>query len=631
VQPSSLLDQVEPTERRPAMLAATAMLFLVPALHPLLRPVVGVPSHLLWFTHVLPIALVSYAFGLRGAAAAVMLSVLIVVTGERLFGAGYGHGADEATVLALSVAVSMSGALIAWFALAVRTEQGQRRDLRRRFGAALDASPEAVLLLDADRRIQYANAAARRAFGTVPGELAGVAFEELLDEGSVRDPSPLAEGADGRPVQVVIRARAARPFAAELSVSLVRDESDQTASYLVTVRDQSEKLVAEQALRRTQTLSELGAVVAGIAHELNNPLTGVLSYAEVVREEPGLPASVREDVDVIHHEAQRAAGIARQLLGLVRRGERPREIVDVNRLVQQALRARAASFAAHGIQASTSLAGEPPRIHAAAGEIEQVLANLLANAEHAMHTANGRGHLTATIRVSGGFVEISVADDGPGIAPENLPRLFEAFFTTKPVGSGTGLGLSIARRIARDHGGDLVASSAPGQGATFSLCLPVATAAATTSAPPEAPAAPTTPGGAERLLIIDDEPSIRRAFQRLLTQRGYSVTAAADVGEAERALADGEFDLVFSDLHLGEANGLELYSAVVGRRPSLAGRFVFMSGDIMSPELRDVVAQTGARYLLKPFDIADLVREIERSRSTPKPASTELTPAVESA
>jgi PAS domain S-box-containing protein len=600
---------------------AGAILFALPALHPMLRPTVGVPSHLLWFAHVLPIALISYVFGFRGALVAVTLSTLGVAAGERLFGAGYGHGADDTTIVALSVAVGLSGALIAAFALAVRAEQAQRRDLRRQFGAALDASPEAVVLLDADRRIQYANAAARRAFGVQLGELAGTGFERLIATGPADERSPLFDATDGRPVAVVARTAAGRPFAAELSVSAARDASGLATSYLVALRDQSEKLVAEQAQRRTQTLSELGAVVAGIAHELNNPLTGLLSYAEVVREEPDLPASVREDVDVLYHEAQRAAGIARQLLRLVRLGEGTREIVEVNSLVQQALRPRAASFAAHGIHVRCSLADVLLRISAAAGEIEQVLANLLGNAEHAMHRAHAGGQLTASTRLSDGFVEITVSDDGPGIPLEHMPRLFDAFFTTKPVGSGTGLGLSIARRIARDHGGDLVATSTPGQGAAFTLRLPEARTTFVTTKGADAAVVPST-GGAMRLLIIDDEPSIRHAFERLLTRRGYRVATAATLGDAEAALALGTFDLVFCDLHLGGASGLDFYRAVVSRMPALAKRFIFMSGDVMSQELRDVVAQTGARYLLKPLDSSALVQEIEQNRAGAPPALT---------
>lgn len=429
----------------------------------------------------------------------------------------------------------------------------------------------------------------------------------------------------GRPAQVVAITRGGRPFAAELSVSQVRGASNDPVAYLVTVRDQSERLLREQEQRRTRTLVELGAVVAGIAHELNNPLAAVLSYADLVKEEPGLTPDVAEEVEVINREAHRAAAIARQLLGLVRHGERPREVMNGNALVEQSLRARAASFAAHGIQVVTDLAKDLPPISAVPGEVEQVVANLLANAEYAMHAAHREGRLTVSTRWSGRFVEIAVADDGPGIAPEHAARLFEAFFTTKPVGSGTGLGLSIARRIARDHGGDLLVTSAPGAGATFTLCLPVASVTTTSARSGElsaAPAAPAAAGGGMRILVVDDEASIRRGVERLLARRGHHVTAVADAREADAALAEGGVDLVLCDVHLDGASGLDIYRAAVARRPALADRFVFMSGDVMSRELRESLAASGSRYLLKPFETAELLGEVERARrdSSPEPS-----------
>ncbi len=605
------LEMIHPQRRRRGLLLLALLLLVIPALHPLLRPAVGVPSHLLWFAHILPVAVVAYEFGLRGAGAAVLVSILWVSGGEHLFGAGYGIAADEATVLALSTAVGLTNALVAGFALWVRAEQARRRDLAQLVAAALSASPEAVIVLDGTQRIQYANDAARRLFEARPGQLRGLSFDALLGEEAQAQVARLLEIQAADRAQVVARTTGGRPFAAELSASPVRDGQRMPIACLVTVRDQSERLRREQADRRTQSLSELGATIASIAHELNNPLSAVIAYADLLREWPGFTGQAAEDVHVITHEARRAAGIARQLLNVVRSGERPRETVDLRRLVERTLKSRAASFAAHGIRLSfASGAGQWP-VFVVPGEIEQVVVNLLANAEQAMHGERGEGSLRVSLRRAGGHVELEIADDGPGIPPEHLPRLFEAFFTTKPVGVGTGLGLSIARRIARDHGGDLTVAATEGRGAAFTLRLPAASAAQLTIEP--RPPVPRKGSAApKRILVVDDEPALRQSVARILQRGGVEAIAVANAEDALRQLDTTAFDLVLCDVHLGDRSGIDVYQTAVRRDPGLQGRFVFMTGDVLSLELREFFASAHVRHLPKPFELTELFQEVER-------------------
>lgn len=607
------------------VLGSAGLIGVLPALHPLLRPVVGVPSHLLWFAHTLPVAMLAYTFGFRAAVLATLASVIGVAGGERLFGAGYGIAADEATVLALSTAVGLTDSLVGAFALAVRQEQARRRDQAQVVTAALSTFPEAMLLLDANEIIQYANGAARRLFGTQPGELAGSPFRQLLAPGGEVEPVAASAADRRQAVPVVARTVNGRPFAAELAVSPVRDAAVRPIAYLVTVRDQSDRVRAEQARRRTETLSELGATIASIAHELNNPLASVVAYAELLQEASGLSEQAASDLRTIAHEARRAAGIARQLLNLVRRGEQPRRPVDVNELVERTLRARAASFAAHGIQVRFQPRAGLPLVSAVPGEIEQVLVNLLANAEQAMHEARGRGQLEVFTRPAGEGVEVVVKDDGPGIEPDHLPRLFESFFTTKPVGVGTGLGLAIARRIARDHGGELSAESELGRGATFTLRLPAAASEQAPAAPPAEPmpqAARNRTGGPVRLLVVEDEPALRQSVSRLLQAQGWRVEGVGDAEAALARLGSEPFDLVLCDVHLGGRSGLELYDAAVGRRPELASRFLFVTGDVLSHEVREFLERTGARQLSKPFELAELVGAIRQFDHAAEPAGS---------
>jgi two-component system NtrC family sensor kinase len=607
------------------VLGLAGLIAALPALHPLLRPVVGVPSHLLWFAHTLPVAILAYTFGVRAAVLGTLASVVWVAAGERLFGAGYGIGADQATVLALSTAVGLTDALVGGFALAVRQEQARRRSQAQVVTTALSSFPEAMLLLDAHETIQYANDAARRLFGTEPGELAGSPFRRLLAPGGGAE--PVAASADRRQaVPVIACTRDGRPFAAEVAVSPVHDGAGQPIAYLVTVRDQSDRVRSEQARRRAETLSELGATIASIAHELNNPLASVVAYAELLQEaRPGLSEQAGSDLRTIAHEARRAAGIARQLLNLVRRGEQPRQSVDLNQLVERTLRARAASFAAHGIQVTFQPQASLPPVSVAPGEIEQVLVNLLANAEQAMHQARGWGRLEVVTRAAEQGVEVVVKDDGPGIEPEHLPQIFESFFTTKPVGVGTGLGLAIARRIARDHGGELSAASELGRGATFTLRLPVgASQPAPAPRPAELARRPESnePGTPLRLLVVEDEPALRQSVSRLLQAQGWWVAGVEDAEAALGRLESEAFDVVLCDIHLGGRSGLELYDTAVRRRPELASRFLFVTGDVLSHEVREFLKRTGARQLSKPFEVAELVDAVRQFDLSAEPAGS---------
>ncbi len=485
-----------------AVAVGAGLVFAVPALHPLLLPVVGVPSHLMWFAHVLPVGLLTYAFGARGAAVSLATSVVTVALGERLFGAGYGRPADLATVIALAVAVVASSALVAAFALLVRAAERRRQCL-------------------------------------------------------------------------------------------------------------------EEEARRGRTLAEIGTVVASIAHELNNPLAAVTAYADVIRSAE-VPESLRADIDVMAHEAERAGKIARQLLRMARRDEQPRGVVRVDSVVERALRARAPSLAQHRITVRVKLAENLPAVPGVADEIEQVVLNLLTNAEHAMHEAHGQGVLSVVTRLESDWVVLAVTDDGPGVRADDLPRLFDAFFTTKSVGVGTGLGLSIARRIARAHGGDLAVASHPDRGATFTLTLRADHASRDAAvAPPIAPILVPL-----RVLVIDDEPSIRSALERLLRRQGHVARTAGGPLEALAAVSQERFDAVFCDVHLGEGSAAALYHDAVRLDATLAGRFVFSSGAALAPELCRLVEDSGSLHLAKPFETRDLLAALAHAARGSSAAAT---------
>lgn len=586
-----------------------AVLTVLPVIHPLLRPALGPPSHLLWFTHVFPVAWATYVWGVRGGTLSIAASVLSVVAGESTFGAGYGVPADNATRWALALAVAITELLVSAFARWIRSAEREGADLAGLAVTALDTSPDAVVLLDGRQRVSYANDVAQSLFGGDADPVVGRPLETLLDDARlVREITASAGGQwDG-----VARAGTGRPFPAQFRCSPVNDQTGNAMAWLVTIHDRTEELQHEESDRRNQALSELGTVVAGVAHELNNPLTTVTTYAELLGDQnASLPTDVREAVDAMAHEAKRAGGIVRQLLQRVRKSSDKRTGLDLSHVVQTVLKARAPQFAAHSIRAVARLDASLPPVLGSAGEIEQILVNLVANAQYAMHKARGGGELVVRAARGDGGVDVVVEDDGPGIPADVLPRMFEPFFSTKGA-DGNGLGLAIARRIARAHGGDLTVTNRPEGGARFVLRLPEAPSA---QSPHQTPAqGPMSPIRRDlAVLVVDDEPGIRGSLTKFLARRGYRVAAAEGVEQARLLLTSERFDALLCDVHLGGQSGLDLYRSVTTDRPDLAGRWVFMTGDGLGSDVATFLEDTRSLHVSKPFELADILEAIERA------------------
>jgi signal transduction histidine kinase len=229
---------------------------------------------------------------------------------------------------------------------------------------------------------------------------------------------------------------------------------------------------AEEQMLITDRLASIGELASGIAHELNNPLTSVIGFAQLLlgRE---LPEDIREDIGVIYGEARRAAEVMKNLLIFARKHPPAKQLVNINSVIEKVLALRAYEHSVENIQVIAHLAPDLPLVMADYFQLQQVFLNIVINAEHFMIQAHQRGTLTIATRRAGDCVRASFTDDGSGIAKENLARLFDPFFTTKEVGEGTGLGLSICHGIVTGHGGRIYAQSEPGKGATFVVELPV--------------------------------------------------------------------------------------------------------------------------------------------------------------
>jgi len=430
-------------------------------------------------------------------------------------------------------------------------------------------------------------------------------LERLRTDGAVTDYLLRLRRIDGSPLWVEVTARAEpAPRGAVHVEALVRD---------VTARrrldDQSRDLY--QQLVQAEKMAALGQTISGVAHELNNPLATILSWAERLSTKP-LDDGVRLGVDVILSEADRAARIVRNLLTFARKRRSTRAMIDLNQVVSDTLARRAYDPELTRITIDTALATGLPPVLADAHQLTQVLLNLVTNAEQAMRSVGETGAVVIRtwLDVERDAVALEVADNGPGIPLEIQGKIFDPFFTTKEVGHGTGLGLAVAYAIVQEHGGRIQVRSAPGAGASFVVELPL-NGEGRTSRP--APMAQTDGPREGRVLLVEDERSLAAAVVESLESAGLVVDHAGDGEEALARLRQRTYDVIVCDLKMPRVDGMTLYRAIAVATPALARRVIFVTGDVAGTDAERFLEDTGCRWLAKPFRLGDLLRAVRET------------------
>lgn len=349
------------------------------------------------------------------------------------------------------------------------------------YRAYFESANESLIVVDRIGRIVEANSQTERLFGYSRNELAGQPIEILLPErlrnqhrmhrdGFLLAPRSRPMGAG---LNLIGRRKDGSEFPVEVSLTHARDAQG-PGLVVAAVVDISERLALEQEARRTDTLSSLGTISAGIAHDLKNPLTVILSQVELLRAtrlESMTGEQLEQDLTVIRRQAERAVRIVREFLELSHHGPQVSAIVDINELVGRALLLFGEHVRKGGIQVDTELDRTLPPVLGDAIALERVLVNLLTNACEAMASGGTLTITTGTVRERPGWLRLSVADNGGGIDPQALPKIFDLLYTTKPGGSGLGLWLS--RRIVQEHNGRIEVDSDVGRGTSFTLQFPV--------------------------------------------------------------------------------------------------------------------------------------------------------------
>jgi CheY-like chemotaxis protein/anti-sigma regulatory factor (Ser/Thr protein kinase) len=388
--------------------------------------------------------------------------------------------------------------------------------------------------------------------------------------------------------------------------------------------------VFHSKLLQTEKLAALGQMVSGVAHELSNPLTSILGYAQrlLVRQDI---SGGSEEARRIYQEAERAGAILRQLLLNARETIPERRLVSLNQIVMRAMELQRFGLAAEKIRVEIDLDPALPFVHADAGQLQQVLINLLGNARQALEEQGPGGTIRLrTKRAGHRRVLLEIEDNGPGVPQAIQARIFDPFFTTKPAGVGTGLGLSIVLSVVREHGGQVRIQSPPQGGARFQIELPAASERQKeeTLSPisrerqisfPEpgqfADSAVRRPAPFEsdkgtRVLVVEDEPTVARLIADVLEDEGMRVDVLLDGRVALDLAARESYDLVICDMKMPGLDGQHFYKSLERTGNQLRERFLFVTGDVMGAQTREFLERNRLPHLAKPFRVEELTEKV---------------------
>ena len=507
--------------------------------------------------------------------------------------------------------------------------EAEWRQVEAELRGVLDSVQVGVILLDPSGRIRFSNARFGQLFGLGVRQLRESSnFEQLPDLIGKRFRNPDAflapwksygTGAGGpehdeleltRPVRRVIE-RFSRP---------ILDARGRRMGWCELYSDVTGERQIQAKLLQTEKAAALGQLVSGIAHELNNPLTAIMGYAQLLLGRGLGPAQLSE-AEKVYEQAERARRIVKNLLCFARENKSERTRVNLNEVVERTVALRSYEFKIENIQVESELDPNLPLTMADPYQLQQVVLNLLINSEQALLEERGSGrvrirtsHLVGrSAKRSGGRIFLEVSDDGPGVPRAIASRIFDPFFTTKPPGVGTGLGLSIVYGIVQQHDGEVTFDNQPGAGAKFTVELPVvpvpeADRSATSAHPPDRPFAVS----AGRILVVEDEPTVAQLVVDVLREEGHHAEAVLDSQEGLTRISRSEYDLVICDLRMPRLDGPAFYDALVQAGSPAREKILFITGDTLAPRTLEFLEPNGFPYLAKPFLVEELKLAVNR-------------------
>jgi two-component system, NtrC family, sensor kinase len=469
-------------------------------------------------------------------------------------------------------------------------------DGRRTWQEVVDAISPALCIVDRSGAIRRANRAFADLVNAPPASLIGRPWQAFAPPEWSNDlQRALDQQGAGREVEL-------RTGERTYAVTVVPISSTDRSAVVLLFDDQTERRRLQDQLIQSEKMSAIGQLIAGIAHDLNNPLASVLGFADFLTEVPNVPASIREPLTVIQEEAERASGIVRNLLGFARKQDNQRRPTALKPLLDGTLVLLRNQLMAHRVEAMMEVEQDLPMPDIDPNQIQQVFVNLINNAAQAIASHGRPGTIIVRARRWLDGVAVDVIDDGPGMSESLATQVFEPFFTTKAEGEGTGLGLSISQGIVKEHGGRIMLSSEEGRGSTFTVQLPLSTR----SPVPETDSMSRVSTKHLRVLVVDDEPHILHYMRATLEAWGHIPVVASDGREALARATQEPFDLIISDLRMPRFGGREFYEELSRQNPFMASRLVFSTGDTVRGDTLAFLETLDRPYLHKPFSLAEL-------------------------
>ena len=491
---------------------------------------------------------------------------------------------------------------------------------QKEWETTFDAMQDCVSVHDPSGKIIRANVALARHLKTSPPHMIGKYCSEVYNPDQLSF-SPCRHMEPLQTEHLVVEEVDLRSLGGvfQISVSPWYDKNNRLIGSIHVAKDVSNEKLLRQQLIQSEKLSAIGELISGIAHELNNPLTGVMGYSQLLQLRKDLDERARETLLKINNLALRCQKIVQNLLSFARKQKPERTLSNVNDMLERTVELRNYELSVNNIEIVRELERTLPKTIADAHQLQQVFLNVITNAEHAMLQAHGRGRLVIRSRadMQNNRIVVEIIDDGPGIPESQLSKIFDPFFTTKEVGKGTGLGLSLSYGIIKEHGGNIYARSRVGEGTSFVIELPIISQLSDDASifPQLMPQALEFDNLVrdKRVLIVDDEKYILDFFTEVFKLFPMRVDTASDGRAAMEKLTRNDYDLVITDFKMPQMSGRDLYQWIKDKRPRLAQRIIFITGDTVSTETRSFFENNCNLYLAKPFKIEEVKEAIQQT------------------
>jgi two-component system NtrC family sensor kinase len=478
------------------------------------------------------------------------------------------------------------------------------RESEEKWRSLFESSMDVVYVTSADGNIIDVNEAGEKLFGYMKEDFLNINALNIYQDPNDREKYKEAMKSQGyvKDYEISFKRKDGSPIECVVTANVRKDASGNILGYQGAIRDITEMKKMQQKLIQTEKLSSLGGILSGVAHELNNPLTAIIGFSELLAR-TDLPKDAIEKLNLIVDQSKRSSKIVKSLLTFAREHKPERKMIDVNSVIQDSYNLREYELRTNNISFRLDLEKELPETFADPYQLEQVFVNMINNTYHAMKDQDGGSLIIRSLQRDMKIV-IYFIDDGPGIPKENLTKIFDPFFTTKEVGQGTGLGLSIVYGIVEEHGGDVYVESRPGKGTIFVIELPIIERK---EAPVEDKTKkPEKPDKSYSILVVEDEDSLRRFISDALVQEGYDTKTSRNGEEAVEMLDNNEFDAVISDIKMPGLSGQNLYTYIQKYHKDIENSVLFITGDVLGKDTRYFFQITGCKYLSKPFELDDL-------------------------